>query len=115
MLVQNKGKHVRHTAGVMVVPGANQVEDAAWKKFSGHPLMKKLVDAGEIEALGQAKSTKDLNAEKAAVLVKDTFSVDLLEEWKAVETRKTVLEAIDAQLTELQGDGNPDDEPDNEE
>lgn len=108
MLVQNKGKHVRHAAGVMVVPGANQIEDAAWKKFSGHPLMKKLINAGEIEAMGQAETTKDLKADKAITLVKDTFDVSLLTDWRETEDRSTVLEAINAQLAELQGDGNPD-------
>lgn len=115
MLVQNKGKHVRHAAGVMVIPGANQVEDAAWKKFSGHPLMKKLIDAGEIEAMGKAQTTKDLSANKAIPLVKDTFDVSLLNEWRAAEDRTTVLEAIDAQLSEIQGEGNPDDMPDGDE
>ncbi|OES45236.1 hypothetical protein [Domibacillus iocasae] len=115
MLVQNKGKHVRHAAGVMVIPGANQIEDAAWKKFSGHPLMKKLISAGEIEAMGQAQTTKDLKADKAIALVKDTFDVSLLTEWRAAEDRTTVLEAIDAQLAELQGEGNPNGTPDGDE
>lgn len=108
MLVQNKGKYVRHAAGVTVVPGANQLEDAAWKKFSGNSLMKKLIDRGEIEAMGKAQSTKDLNADKAIVLVEDTFNVSLLNEWKAAEDRKTVLEAIQSQLDTIQGQGNPD-------
>lgn len=114
MLVQNKGKHVRHAAGVTVVPGANQLEDAAWKKFSSNPLMKKLIDRGEIEAMGKAQSTKDMNADKAIVLVEDTFNVSLLNEWKAAEDRKTVLEAIQLQLEKIQGQGDPDGNQDDE-
>jgi hypothetical protein len=106
MIVQNKGKYVRHAAGVMLVPGANQIDDADWKKFSSHSIVKTMIDNGEIEAMEKAKTTKDMGADKAISLVKDTFDPSLLNEWKAVEDRKTVLEAIDEQLAEIQGDPN---------
>ncbi|MFP7735503.1 hypothetical protein ACLHDF_19190 [Priestia aryabhattai] len=97
MLVQNKGKYVRHAAGVMLVPGANQLAPTDWKKFSAHPLIKDLVEDEEIVAHESAKTTKDLNANEAIELVKDTFSLSLLEEWKATEKRSTVLAAITEQ------------------
>ncbi|WP_419882783.1 hypothetical protein ACN6MY_03680 [Peribacillus sp. B-H-3] len=110
MLVHNKGKYVRHAAGVMLVPGGNQVSPEEFKEFSAHPLMKILVDKGEIVP---QKGLKDLSAEDAIDLVKDTFSVSLLEEMKETEKRKKVLESIDAQLVEIQG-GNGDKDSDDE-
>lgn len=101
MLVQNKGKYVRHAAGVMIVPGGNEITDAEWKKIIGNKIMKTLVDKGEIEA---KKNLKDLNADDAIDLVKDTFSLSLLEEMKAGEKRKTVLDAIEDQTAEIQGE-----------
>ncbi|MEH7214776.1 hypothetical protein V7079_22725 [Priestia megaterium] len=97
MLVQNKGKYVRHAAGVMLVPGANRLSLSDWKKFSAHPLIQDLVENEEFVAHESAKTTKDLNANEAIELVKDTFSLSLLEEWKSTEKRSTVLAAITEQ------------------
>lgn len=104
MLVHNKGKYVRHAEDVMLVPGTNQIETDDWKRFSSHPLMKKLIDQGEIV---QQKQIKDLNVDDAIELVKDTFSLSLLEEMKAGEKRKTVLDAISTQVNEIQGKEDP--------
>ncbi|WP_205628681.1 hypothetical protein, partial [Acinetobacter baumannii] len=71
MLVHNKGKYVRHAEGVMLVPGANQMEAADWKSFSSHPIMKTLIDKGEIVP---QKDLKELGVDEAVELVKDTFS-----------------------------------------
>ncbi|RAS75239.1 hypothetical protein [Priestia endophytica] len=98
MLVQNTGNYVRHAAGVMILPGANDVKDSDWKVFSAHPLMEKLIEQGEIVAHEKAKGTKDLRADEAVTLVKDTFNPALLKEWQASEKRKGVLEAIAEQL-----------------
>jgi hypothetical protein len=104
MLVQNKGNYILHAAGVMLIPGANKISEAEWKDFSSHPIMKKLVDEGEVEAQEKEKSFKDLSATKAIELVKDTHDVSLLNEWKEEDSRKTVHEAIDAQLALLNGE-----------
>ncbi len=74
-----------------------------------------LVKSGEIFELGgESDSEKseqdyvkitDLNADEAIDMVADTFSLDLLNEFKADEqadkNRKTVLEAVDTQIKEL--------------
>lgn len=104
MLVQNKGKYVRHAEGVMLVPGSNDVSEQDWKKFSNHKIIKSLIDKGEI-VTHKVKSTTDMNANQAIELVEDTFSVDLLEQWKANDDRKTVLDAIEEQLKEIKGEG----------
>ncbi|CAM4012432.1 hypothetical protein [Mesobacillus zeae] len=100
MLVHNKGKYVRHAEEVMLVPGANQVESSDFERFSSHPLMKKLIDDGEIIL---QKRLKDMKPDDAIDLVKDTFSLAVLEEMKTVEKRKAVLEAIDSQAVVIQG------------
>lgn len=106
MLVQNKGKYIRHAEDVMLLPGANQIEEDDFNKFSAHPLMKKLIDSGEIIAHEKEKSFSELNATKAIELVKDTFNSSLLEEWKEAEKRQTVLKAIDEQLAAIKGEEN---------
>ncbi len=103
MLVHNKGNYTRHAAGVMVIPGVNTIEDAEFENFSKHPLIISLIRSGEIvvpEGISEnkAQSLKDLNADDAIELVKDTFSVEYLESLKVDESRKTVLAAIDAQI-----------------
>lgn len=105
MLIHNKGNYIRHAAGVKVIPGANTLNDDDFEKFTAHPLMQKLIEAGEIvvpEGSLKTKSLAGLNADDAIELVKDTFSVEYLEEFKKGETRKTVLSAIDEQLKTLQ-------------
>lgn len=105
MLVHNKGKYVRHAGGFLLVPGANDIEANDFKQFSSHPLIQKLIEIGEIVP---RKNIKDLNVDEAVKLIKDTFSLSLLEEWAAGEKRKGVLDAITAQLDDIQGLGEKD-------
>ena len=107
MLVHNKGKYVRHAVDVTIVPGANQVDSEDFKKFSGNAIMKTLIEKGEIVP---QKSLKEMNADEAVTLVKDTYSLSLLEEMRAGEKRKTVLEAIDEQTAHITGEGEEEDE-----
>lgn len=104
MFIHNKGKYVRNAAGVQLIPGANNVPEKDWKEFSAHPIIKQLVDDGEIVA----KDDK-LSADEAIELVQDTFDLSILEEMKASESRKTVLKAIDEQIKELK-EGEPEQE-----
>ncbi|MBH0230062.1 hypothetical protein [Halobacillus yeomjeoni] len=80
---------------------------------------KKLVDSGEIAPLKREKDAAssdqggapdelkitDIDANEAIEVVKDTFSLELLREFKADEEagkkRKTVLEAINAHINEM--------------
>ncbi|MFC2948539.1 hypothetical protein [Virgibacillus sediminis] len=103
MIIHNKGNYVRHAAGVMLVPGTNEVTEKNWKKFSSHPIIKSLIKKGEIVSHEKAKSTKDFNVDEAVELVEDTTSISLLEEWQETDDRKTVQEAIEVKLSELQG------------
>lgn len=98
MLVHNKGKYIRHAAGVTLIPGVNDIPDAEWKKYSAHPIAKKLIDAGEVSA----KKVDKLSAEEAIELAYDTYDLSVLQDMKENETRTTVLKAIDEQIKELQ-------------
>ena len=107
MLVHNKGNYTRIANDVKVIPGANKLLDAEYTAFVAHPIIKGLIKSGEIvvpEGQNTASfSLKDLDADEAIKLVKDTFSIEFLEKFKEDEKRKTVLSAIDAQIAEIQG------------
>lgn len=106
MIVHNKGKYIRHIGEVRLLPGANQLSEKESKSFKAdlaNPLNQKLVDGGEIEVVGaDDKDSSDplagINAGEAIELILDTFDISLLEEWAAVETRKTVAKAIKEQI-----------------
>lgn len=111
MLVHNKGNYTRVANGVKVIPGTNTLTAEEYKAFVNHPIIKGLISDGEIAipagqenaSTGGVSSLKDLNADDAIKLVKDTYSIEYLEQLKVGEERKTVVAAIDAQIVELQG------------
>lgn len=106
MIVHNKGNFARVANGVTVIPGANTLSAAEFKDFTKHPIIKTLINDGEVVIPegqeGQVESLSSLNAENAIALVKDTHSVEFLEKLREGEDRKTVLSAIDEQLAALQ-------------
>ncbi|MCT6926160.1 hypothetical protein [Metasolibacillus sp.] len=108
MLVHNRGNYTRIANDVKVIPGANTLTEDEFAAFVQHPIVEWLIDNGEIiipegQAEDNATSLKELNADDAIKLVKDTFSIEFLEQFKVDEDRKTVLAAIDAQIAEIQG------------
>lgn len=108
MLVHNRGNYTRIANDVKIIPGANTLTDDDFKAFTKHPMVKTLIGHGEIvipegQTIVSAVSLKDLSADDAIELVKDTFSIEYLEHFKLDESRKTVLAAIDAQIAEIQG------------
>lgn len=103
MLVQNKGNHSYEANGVVLVPGVNNVDQAAFEKFLEHPLMAHLNKKGGFE---YEKEEKKLTADDLIELVGDTFDLEVLEKMKDGEKRKTVLEAIEKRLEELQNPEN---------
>lgn len=108
MLVHNKGNYTRVANDVRVIPGANTLTGDEFRAFVKHPIIETLIRNGEIDIpegqnMTTVTSLKDLNADDAIKLVKDTFSIEYLGQFKANEDRKTVLTAIDAQIAEIQG------------
>lgn len=101
MLVHNKGNYIRHI-GVRLIPGTNslnEVEAQTFKKALDHPLNKTLVQSGEIAF--ENDDLSGFNTNKAIELVKDTYDLSLLEDWKESETRKTVLKGIEEQIESI--------------
>lgn len=116
LLVQNTGQYIRHI-GVRLVPGVNRLlssQEDAFNKARQHPLNNYLITSGEIRILegngNQPPEFHELSAVQAIDLAKDTFDLELLEEFKNSEEahnkRSTVLKAITAQIDEINnGDG----------
>ncbi|WP_332649677.1 hypothetical protein [Lysinibacillus sp. 54212] len=98
MLVQNKGNHSYTANGLTLVPGTNDVEEKEFEQFLSHPLMQHLDEKGEFV---YEKTKKKPNAEETIAMINDAFDVDMLENLKAEESRKTVLDAIDKRIDEL--------------
>ena len=124
MIIHNKGNYVRHI-GAMLVPGVTQLSPDQAEAFNlevKYPLNQYLIDSKEIEIVKEetadpeetkvAASISELGAEKAIELVKDTFDLSQLGSWGTEEAenkkRKTVLEAINAQIDSIENP-NPDD------
>lgn len=100
MLVQNKGNHSYQANGLTLAPGTNKVDEKEFEQFLAHPLMAHLDEQGEFV---YTKEKKEPTAKELIAMIDDSFDVDMLNELKSNEDRKTVLDAIDKRLEELQG------------
>lgn len=98
MLVQNKGNHSYQANGLTLAPGTNKVDEKEFDRFLSHPLMAHLDKQGEFvyDSEKTKPSAKDLIA-----MIEDSFDVDMLNELKQDEDRKTVLDAIEKRIEEL--------------
>lgn len=113
MIVKNNGKYIRHFGEVRLIPGANTLSEKEEKSFNGalkNKLNQHLVDKREIEIVEAkagkpANSVGDMTADEAALLIADTFDLELLETWLAEEetnkNRKTVVSAIHNRIDEI--------------
>lgn len=102
MILQNTTAWILHAPGIpAIIPGANDVSDDAWRKAKSNPVISGWVESGWIKEQ-EAQSLAGLKANEAIALVKDTFSMELLGKWLEEEQRKTVIEAIEAQMKELE-------------
>lgn len=111
MLIQNTGKYT-YIIGSRLIPGGNmlnETETLAFKEASKLPLNAQLISDGTIviplsENKDFSESIRDLSTWQAAVdLVKDTFDLSLLRQFKkdeetAVSPRSSVLKAISEQI-----------------
>lgn len=109
ILKYNKANIFEAGQDVKLIPGVNpHVSVEAWNKCKDHPIVKLMIDDGSIEVVGDVNDKTDVVQEmlkmkpaQAVELVKSTILVDVLEQMKSAEKRKTVLAAIDEQLKEL--------------
>ena len=111
MLVHNKGNYIRHFGSIVLVPGANEVDNALkaeFEKQASVKLNKYLIDTGEIVipdkkgSAGGVDSIVNLPANDAVKLAMDTFDKELLERFladeKEAKSRVSVVKAIEEQL-----------------
>lgn len=111
MLVHNKGNYIRHFGSIVLVPGANEVDNAfkaEFEKQASVKLNKHLIDAGEIVipdkkgSAGGVDSIVNLAANDAIKIAMDTFDKELLERFladeKEAKSRVSVVKAIEEQL-----------------
>ncbi len=86
-----------------LLPGINEVDEAEWAKAEKIPVIQHLIKDGTLKPQ-KGKSAADLStmkAPEAIELVTNTVDRQLLESWFDAESRKGVLEAIEAQLEEI--------------
>lgn len=115
MIVQNKGVFIRHVGEVMLIPGANELDEASTKRFNDaltNPLNKALIDK-ELFIIGSEKGGNsggitDINAEESLLLIEDTFDLELLAKWldeekaKKSRARKSVVKSIEDRVDYIQ-------------
>lgn len=93
-----KGKQEPHK----LMPGMNEISEDDWKNISVHPNAKAHISEGNllVHEFGKkgAKSFKEYSVNDAKRIVKGTFDKDLLKKWAGEDSRKQVLEAIQAQI-----------------
>ncbi len=86
-----------------LLPGANEVDEAEWAKAEKIPAIQHMIKEGLLKPQRDvsAADLSKLKASDAIDLVNKTVDKALLESWFDAETRKGVLEAIEAQLDEI--------------
>lgn len=103
VLIHNKGKYTYHI-GVRLVPGVSSLNSSdakAFKEASKLPLNQHLIDSGDIVVPDDFSkgSIVDVQPYQNAVkLVKDTYDLNVLEQFKEEENRESVKKAIDEQI-----------------
>ncbi len=117
MIVNHKRSGVLNADGVVLKPGPNQVDIKAWENSRKHPMIKKLMDLGEIVEESEFDENLKLSAKEeksadetilspmkipqAKALVEETVDLELLEQWKKSEKRNQVIGSINSQIDKL--------------
>lgn len=122
MIVNQTKPNLLHVNGKKLMPGPNKVDLKWWSEARKHPSIQKRLDAGTIieeqdfdEMMAEteqgenteAESTldvsllKDMKANQAISVVKETTSIELLTAWLGVEERASVVKVIEKQIAEL--------------
>ncbi|MGP5875126.1 hypothetical protein [Listeria monocytogenes] len=111
MIIENKGDYVRYLGTVRLIPGGNTISNEHEKEIIEalkHPLNKHLTETHEIiipDELFEQNGICDYNVSQAGILIKDTFSLETLNQFLEQETggtnRKTVIDAINKQIESI--------------
>lgn len=106
LLVENTENRIHNLGGhCILMPGHNEVDEAAWKKAQEIELVRDYVRLGVLKpkatapaAPGAQTTIATMKAGEAIEVVKKTVDKELLERWYAEDQRKGVLDAIEKQL-----------------
>lgn len=110
MIVMNNGNYIRHFGTARLIPGTNKLNDEdveSFKEALKNKLNKRLTVLKEIDFIEDKKIT-ELSADEAQKLIKDTYSVALLEQFLSDEEkmltkkRTTVVKAIQEQINAIE-------------
>lgn len=127
MLINYKKENVLHMSPTGQVgdlkhlkPGLNEFPKAVWETHKKHPVVKFMIESGDIEEVTaktepttpKAKpkvvgkddtpiDLKELNAAKAIEFIELTTDMKMLERWEAAETRVKVKKALDKQIAKV--------------
>ena len=95
VLVNNKKKSLFSCNGVAFRPGVNEIEGGVLDSLLLHWLFKLEVDEGRLVI--EKKHIEDKSEYEALELVKETFTLKVLDKMLKKETRPKVIEAINKQ------------------
>ena len=95
----------KQCGSVRFMPGINEISRKEWEKVKDAPKVNRLL-SDEILVLVVKDDPKiesesgilDLKPQEASVVIKRTFSLETLEDWKSKDNRKAVITALDRQI-----------------
>ncbi len=85
-----------------LLPGLNEVDEAAWAEAEKIELVKHYMETGVFKVTRSAPEIGKYQQREALDLVKRTVDKALLEKWAASERRRPVQDAIDLQLKTIE-------------
>jgi hypothetical protein len=91
----------QHSFEKVLYPGANEVDDRLWAIMEKDPVIRAHIEDGDLEVPAKDRFAA-MTPKQAVELVKGTTDVKLLKKWGETEKRKVVIEAIEAQVKEVE-------------
>lgn len=85
-----------------LLPGLNEVDEAAWAEAEKIELVKHYIESGVFKVTRQAPEIGKYQQRDALDLVKRTVDKPLLEKWASAEKRRPVVDAIELQLKAIE-------------
>ena len=90
---------------VRFMPGVNEISRKRWEKVKDLPKIKRLLDNKTIFLISAEDPTVEgesgilgLKPQEASVVIKKTFNLEILEDWKSKDTRKAVIKTLEYQI-----------------
>ena len=93
---------------VLLSPGINEVAGKDWKQLATLPKVVRLIESGEIKVALDAEDTQEnfalskASIAEATSIIKKTWNLVLLEDWKAGESRTGVIKEISKQIAHVE-------------